>query len=140
MISNKMEDLYPLIIEAFNNNQKFKFPVKGTSMRPMLKDNDSVTIEKVNNVIKGDIILYRRDNGQFVLHRIIKVHDNLYDIVGDHQTGIEYNVRYDQLIGKVISYNKKGKEKEYKLLGLRYKLYKFSCKFKLRRWLNSKLS
>ena len=41
-----VEDFYPLIIEAFKNDKTFSFPIKGTSMRPLLKSGDIVTIEK----------------------------------------------------------------------------------------------
>ena len=138
-MNNKMIDLYPLILEALNNNMTFKFPVNGTSMRPLLKSGDAVTLDKALDLKVGDIVLFRRDNGAFVLHRIRKIKDNKYDIVGDHQTGIE-KVRDDQIIAKVISYSKKGKEKEHNLKNFKYKIYKFFVKSKLVRYMHAHLS
>ena len=64
----KVEKFYPLIEEAFQNGKTFSFPVKGTSMRPLLKNDDIVTLEKFDGNPKvGDILFYRRDNLQFVL-------------------------------------------------------------------------
>lgn len=139
MKSNKMVDLYPIILEAFSNNMTFKFPVNGTSMQPLLKTLDSVEIEKFNELKVGDIVLFRRLNGSFVLHRIIKMHDDLYDIVGDHQTKIEKDIKKEQIIAKVISYSKKGKEKEYNLRNFKYRIYKFFVKFKIVRFIYAHL-
>ena len=133
----KLETLYPLILEAFQDNKTFSFPIKGTSMRPLLKNDDIVTIKKIDNDIKkGDILLYKRNDDSFVLHRINKIKKDYYLIVGDHQTKKEL-VKYDQLIGKVINYQKKNKEKIYYLKGVRYNFYKFIVKFKFIRYIFS---
>ena len=119
---NRMEDIYPFILEAFSKDLTFTFPIHGTSMLPMLKTGDLVTIKKVESLQRGDIVLFRRCDESFVLHRIIKVNNDSYDIVGDHQGIIEKNVLFGQIIGVVISYNKNGKEHHMK--NLRYKIYK----------------
>ena len=108
----KMDNLYPLMLDAFENNMTFTFPVKGTSMRPLLKTNDVVTIEKSNEFKVGDVILYKRDNGQFVFHRIRKINkkNNTYVLVGDHQRKVEKGIRFDQIIAKMISYRKENKD------------------------------
>ena len=120
---NKIKDMYPLIIESFNNNLTFTFPIKGTSMVPLLHTNDKVTIKKIDSRLKkGDIALYRRDSGQFVLHRVKKVCKDSYIFVGDHQYKVEKGIKDTNLIGLVISYNKNNKE--YKMNNFKYKLYK----------------
>jgi signal peptidase I len=117
-----MEDIYPFILASFSKDLTFTFPIHGTSMLPMLKTGDLVTIKKVESLQKGDIVLFRRFDESFVLHRIIRVNNDSYDIVGDHQGIVEKNVLFGQMIGVVISYNKNGKEHHMK--NLRYKLYK----------------
>ena len=138
MIDIKLDDLYPLMIESFNENLKFEFPINGTSMRPLLTKGDSVTIKKIEDVKVGDIILYKRLNGQFILHRLRKIKNESYSFVGDHQTKIEENIKYDMLIGTLISY--KHKNKIHNLKSIRYKIYKKMVKIKFIRWLFSKLS
>ena len=131
---NKMEDLYPLILEAFNNDLTFKFPIRGESMLPLLKTNDFVTISKINRRMKkGDILLYRRDNQQFVLHRVRRIKKGIYTMVGDHQRVVEKNIKDSNLIGVVISYWKN--DKEYKLNRLSYKIYKLLVRISLLRWI-----
>ena len=133
----KLEKIYPLMLEAFNDNKTFSFPIKGTSMLPLLKNDDVVTIKKIENDIKkGDILLFKRNDGSFILHRVNKIKKDHYLIVGDHQTPLE-KVLYEQIIAKVINYQKKKNNKTYYMKGIRYSLYKFIVKFKFIRFIFS---
>ena len=107
-----MKDIYEIIKIAFENNQTAIFKVRGMSMFPLLRDRrDSVTLKKIDEAPKNrDIILYKRDSGQFVLHRIVKVENGVYTLVGDNQSQLEYPIRLDQILGVVVSINRKGKE------------------------------
>ena len=122
----EMKDLYELIDISFKNNQSVIFKVRGMSMFPLLRDKrDSVKLEKITTPPKRkDIILYKRDNGQFVLHRIIKEKDGLYTLLGDNQSYKEYLIRLDQVLGVVTSIVRKGKEIDLKK-SKKYKLYSF---------------
>lgn len=120
MISS-MEDLYPLIKEGIEQGQEVKINVFGHSMEPFINNGDNVTLKKAGSYKKNDIILYQRDNKAFVLHRIYKVKDNSFVLLGDHQSNKEYGIRFDQVIAKVVSYEKKGKIKYLK--GFKYHLY-----------------
>ncbi|MCR5350279.1 MAG: S24/S26 family peptidase [Acholeplasmatales bacterium] len=137
-----MDKLYPLMLDAFDNNMSFTFPVKGQSMRPFLKTNDVVTIKRSDNFKVGDVILYKRDNGQFVFHRIRRINkkNNTYILVGDHQRKVEKDIKYNQIIAKMISYRKQNKKEDNNLKGFRYKCYKLIVKSSIMRWLFSKLS
>ncbi|MDD4211929.1 MAG: S24/S26 family peptidase [Bacilli bacterium] len=75
------------------------YPV-GTSMLPLIVEGvHSVKLEKINRPIrKYDIVLYHRDNDQYVLHRVVRVHEDFYDMKGDNQFMIEKNIRKDQVI------------------------------------------
>lgn len=116
-----MIDLYPLIKESFEQGLDFVFLSKGSSMLPLIKDKDSVTLEKSNVYKKNDIVLYRRKNGDFILHRIYKVKKDIYYLLGDHQINVEYPIYENQLIGKVKCYTHNGKKHELK--GFKYRIY-----------------
>ncbi len=75
---------------------------------PMLREGkDSVTLSPITGRLKKyDIPLYIRDNGQYVLHRIIRVSSDTYSCIGDNQYQIEHGVRHDQLIGVVTSFHR----------------------------------
>ena len=62
--------------------------VTGSSMHPVLRDQkDTVYLQKPQKPLKtGDVILYRRDNGAYVLHRIVKCRgEGRYICSGDNQ-------------------------------------------------------
>lgn len=122
---HSLSELAPLIEDQLQNGGSVSFTVKGISMSPMLADGvDSICIKKaVFPLKKYDIPFYRRENGQFVLHRIIKVTPNGYICRGDHQIEKEYPVTDDMIIGVLNGYTHKGKEK--RVDGFRYRLYAF---------------
>ncbi len=59
----------------------------GDSMEPMLKNRqNAVLLEKAEGILKKyDLPLYKRPNGQYVLHRIIKVRKKDYITCGDNR-------------------------------------------------------
>ena len=78
---------------------------QGYSMYPFIDPRrDEVVlagIEEGSALRRGDVVLYRRENGMLVLHRIYKIgQDGLY-LLGDHQTAIEGPVRREQVKGKM---------------------------------------
>lgn len=101
----KMEELLPFIEEAFERNQKFKIPITGTSMNPLLvQGRDFVFIEKpVLPLAVGDIPLYRRDDGAFVLHRVVATDVKGYTLSGDNQFLLEQGITDKHVIGVVTS-------------------------------------
>ena len=97
-----MEMLLPFIEEAFNRGVDFQIPVTGTSMNPLLYQNrDFVKIEKPSLPLKiGDIPLYRRADGAFVLHRVVGIKANgEYIMCGDNQFLLEYGITDSNIIG-----------------------------------------
>lgn len=120
MISS-MENLYPLIEEALSEGKEAKFNVYGHSMEPFIYNGENVTLIRSDVYKKNDIILYRRTNGKFVLHRIYQVKKDGFVLLGDHQSLKEFPIYQEQIIGKVISYERKGKVKYLK--GFKYHLF-----------------
>ncbi len=109
---------------------------KGTSMFPMIKpDSGGVCIVKTDSVSKNDVILYKRKDGKYVLHRVLYIKDDGYVCCGDNQWSLEYNVTDDMVIGKLDSWyvgekKRTVRDKDY----LRY--VKLWCKsLKLRRFM-----
>lgn len=104
-VSVELEELFPIIKEKLSLGGSFKFSPKGVSMLPIIRPGiDSVTISPVNRKLKKyDVPLYRRDNGQFVLHRVISVKKNSYVMCGDNQLVPEYNISDRHIIGLVTS-------------------------------------
>ncbi len=97
-----METMLPFIEEAFNRGLDFQIPITGTSMNPLLYQNrDFVRIVKPQLPLKiGDIPLYRRNDGAFVLHRVVAIKDNgEYVMCGDNQFILEFGITDKNIIG-----------------------------------------
>lgn len=124
--STNLDTVMPLMLEQLKAGGSFRFGPHGTSMLPMIRQGiDSVTVSPINGRLKKyDLPFYRRDNGQYVLHRILKVTEDSYTCIGDNQFVYEKGVRDDQLIGYVTSFYRA--DKEIKVTSLSYRFY---CRF-----------
>ncbi|MDO4846276.1 MAG: S24/S26 family peptidase [Oscillospiraceae bacterium] len=106
--------------QALKQNGFFAGPPVGTSMLPLLRQReDVVVIRPCENVRFLDVVLYRRDDGQTVLHRIVGFRDGKYILRGDNQTVNEYGVPRERIIGKLSAFYREGKAHDMQELPLR---------------------
>lgn len=84
----------------------------GDSMMPYIKrGRDVLVISEVNGRLnKYDVPLYKRDSGQYVLHRILKVRENDYVICGDNRWNKEYGITDRHIIGILTGVIRDGHE------------------------------
>ena len=85
--------------------------VSGSSMSPFLIHlRDTIYFKQPDRPLRaGDIVFYQRDSGQYVMHRILRVRGDVYDIVGDAQVLVERGVRRDQIFAIITRVKRKGK-------------------------------
>lgn len=106
------EQLFPVIKDMLDGGKKVSITVTGNSMYPFLRDSiDNVELEKAdfNKISRGDIVLIRRDSGNYVLHRVLKKKEDCFYMVGDNQQWIEGPLRPDQLIAVATAIIRRGK-------------------------------
>lgn len=117
-----MEELYKVILLQLENGGRARLTVTGRSMLPLLRAyRDAVELVPVSGRLKnGRIILYRRENGQFVLHRIVRQRENGYICCGDNEAARE-PVSDTQLLAVVEALVRKGKRITMDAWG--YRLY-----------------
>lgn len=60
-----------------------KFPVKGKSMTPFIKNEECVLLEKCKQYNVGDIVLAHLPEKKFVIHRIFSLEDGAITLMGD---------------------------------------------------------
>ncbi len=106
-----MHEMVPLMQESLAAGQPVRFSPKGRSMLPMLRQGrDTVTLSPATHPLKRyDIPLYRRDDGSYVLHRIVAV-GKTYTCVGDSQFILEKEIRQDQILGVVTAFSRDGRQ------------------------------
>lgn len=87
------------------------FP-EGYSMYPLLvPGRDEVILSPLpdRNLRRGEVVLYRREQGILVLHRIWKQRQDAFYMVGDNQVEVEGPIAREQLIGIMTGLVRKGK-------------------------------
>ena len=97
---------------------------RGVSMLPLLRqDRGVLVIEKrgEGRCAKYDAVLFKRDNGQYILHRILRVLPQGYLIAGDHNTFLERDVTDRMILGVMTQIIRDGKS--IRPQDWRYRLY-----------------
>lgn len=86
-------------------------PVAGSSMTPFLHPGDTVYLDPVTPPLRrGDIVLYTRPGGRYILHRIVKVNaDGSFIMLGDAQEEREWIGSEKQIHARVTRALHKGK-------------------------------
>lgn len=117
-----LEQMMPLFRQQLEQGGRVRFGPKGTSMLPMLRQGiDTVELAPLPEKLKKyDLPLYQRDNGQYVLHRIVAVGET-YTCIGDNQFQLEPGVRPDQMIAVVSAFYRG--EKRWEAASWQYRLY-----------------
>ena len=124
VLETRMEVIMPFIREQLDAGGMVHFSPRGVSMMPMLRQGiDSVTLSPVPERLKKyDLPLYQRDDGKYILHRIVKAGES-YTCIGDNQFVYETDVRHDQMIAVVTSFSRNGRE-----IPVTNSLYRLYCR------------
>ena len=97
--------------------------VHGISMQPLLIDHRDVAyIEPTSTIRRLDVVLFRRKNGQLVLHRVLKCQHSgtHYLVAGDNDTNTEC-VEREQILGVMTAFCRNGKTT--KATAVQHRLY-----------------
>ena len=119
-------------------------PIAGTSMMPLLKEGrDRVELEPCSQerLKKGDVVLYKKNDGTLVLHRIIKTENReFFTVLGDHQFKNAERVNKHQIIAVACGFFIKGRYVTEKTRW--YRMYKkiWLCNLNFRRIILAVLS
>jgi len=105
------EQLMEPLLALLEETDAVPLVVSGSSMTPFLVHRrDTVYLSKVCRPLKrGDMVLYRRDSGAYILHRIFRTEGDTFTMVGDNQTLLESGIRRDQVKAVVTAVYRKGR-------------------------------
>lgn len=97
--------------DLVNQGKEVRLIISGSSMTPFLvHERDSILFSKPDSPLKrGDMVFYQRENGQFVMHRILHVKPEGLYIIGDAQVEIEGPVDPSCVFARITKINRKGK-------------------------------
>lgn len=106
-----MASLSPLMEEILAQGRSVEITVTGNSMRPLFHHKVSrVRLAPAGELKRGDVPLYRRDNGAFVLHRIVSQEGETFTCCGDNQWHLEPNLRPDQVLAVMTGFSRRGEK------------------------------
>ena len=121
-MTKKFEDI-------ISEQGKLVYTNVGDSMYPFIKKRDLLVIEKINSPLKKyDVPLYKRDTGQYVLHRIVKIKNGEYYICGDNRAYLERGIEDRHIIGLLTEIVRDGKT--ISVYSSRYRFYKLFLPFR----------
>jgi phage repressor protein C with HTH and peptisase S24 domain len=134
-IKQELKEMWPIISEVLSSGGEFCLNPNGHSMLPLIRPGiDMVTIVSPTELENDDIVLYVRESGQFVLHRLIKTKKGFCTMFGDNQKALEpkiplknvlAKVKYIHRDGNVIDFNSKEYKKYVKKIHRRINFYRF---------------
>ena len=103
-----MRELSPLLEEIIASGGVAELTVTGRSMEPTLHDRKSrVRLQAAPETLpRGAVVLYKRDNGQYVLHRVAACRGETYDFCGDAQWVLERGLRREQILAVVTEFQR----------------------------------
>lgn len=100
------------IERLLEQGQSIQIQPQGYSMYPMfVPGRDAAVIERAEStgLKRGDVVLYRRESGILVLHRICRIRKDGFYMVGDNQSEVEGPLRALQIKGILTGFIRKGK-------------------------------
>ena len=97
--------------ELVEEGHEVSLLVSGNSMSPFLvNQRDYIYFKRPDRELrKGDMVFYQRNTGQYVMHRICRVENNQYYMVGDAQQEIEGPLERGQIFALITKAKRKGK-------------------------------
>ena len=106
-----LAELEPVMLEVLNAGSEFVLKTHGISMMPMLSDgkDEVVLIRPSGKLSKYDVALFKRQDGQFILHRVVGKDSRGYIFRGDNQIINEHGVTDDMIIAVMTAYIKNDK-------------------------------
>ena len=98
------------IKEILDTYGKYTGLTMGTSMEPLIHEQqDNIIVVKNKGRLKKYDVVYVTPQGKYIMHRVVKVCDDHYVIVGDNLLKKEY-VTDDMICGVLVGFYKKGKK------------------------------
>lgn len=103
----QLAEMWPIMAEQLELGKKVRFAPMGKSMLPMIRQNEDTVVLKSAppHLEKYDLPLYRRKNGQFVMHRVVGIaKDGSYIMCGDNQYVREYGITDENILAVAEGY------------------------------------
>lgn len=109
----RTDDWMPVYLDMIAEGREVRLNPTGYSMYPFLasKRDEAVLVKVPEKLKRGDICVFRREGGKYVIHRIHHIDKNggIY-MVGDAQSRLEGPLDRSQMLAYARALVRKGKE------------------------------
>ena len=105
------QEYLDIMKEQVENGKEASMIISGNSMSPFLEHGrDTIYFKKpFRDLRRGDMVFFQRKDGQYVMHRLLKIKKEGYYFIGDNQKEVEGPVPADCVFAIVIRVKRKGK-------------------------------
>lgn len=113
-----------LVLPMIEQGKTVKITVTGFSMYPLVSSRrDAVLLAKAEEIKVGDVPLFVRKDGSYILHRVVGEKDGAFVAMGDYETKKEYPVYREDIVAKAVGFYRKGRYIDCESAG--YRVYSF---------------
>lgn len=108
-----LDTVTELHLDRLSKGGDVYFSILSAGMRYLITPKDKVLVRKTpcEQISHGDIIVYRRADGEFTVHRVLSKRTEKGQIIltakADTHKNIDPPVRTEQIIGKVVAVKKR---------------------------------
>lgn len=119
------DSILSMVTPLIESGKTVKLNITGYSMYPLVTNRrDAVLLGKCETLKIGDVPLFKRADGTYILHRIVGKKNGAFKTLGDYETNIEYPVYPEQVIAVAKGFYRKSRFISCTSFG--YKVYSFS--------------
>jgi signal peptidase len=107
------DSTFILLKQSIKNNKWLELPAFGNSMFPFIQQGDHCRFVPLDcsSLTKGDILLYRSQEGQLIAHRFVEIQwkdgQRMFLLKGDTNLGFDQPIAEDRILGKLVTVRKK---------------------------------
>jgi phage repressor protein C with HTH and peptisase S24 domain len=103
-------DAAEVIIDLLQRGHAVEFRVRGDSMHPVIRENDSVHVEPGREIRRGDVVLTLATRG-LTAHRVIAQDGQTIVTRGDNTPEADAPLQLAQVLGKVMWVERDGERR-----------------------------
>lgn len=95
--------MLPSLVASFLREGKtVRFVANGLSMQPLINDGETIVVEPVQSLRRGEIYVYENDKG-IIAHRLIKIDGERLTFRGERAIDNDPPVTRERVIGRVVA-------------------------------------
>ena len=105
------EEYFNLLKEQVSLGKEVSMIITGNSMSPFLEHGkDTIYFKKPERKLRrGDMVFFQRDDGKYVMHRILKITKDGFFFIGDNQTEPEGPLSEAHIFALISKVKRKGR-------------------------------